>query len=106
VIPSLRKALLVLLAAVLAAAPLAASFSALANADCVVQQVDLPGEDCCGDTSSGPVCALSAPASMASAPCGALPDQHRFVSPSAPLSAFLPSQARAPDTAPPKPASA
>jgi hypothetical protein len=106
VIPSLRKALLVLLAAVLSAAPLAASFRALANADCVVQQADLPGEGCCGDTSPGPVCALSAPASMTPAPCGALADHHRFVSPSAPLSASLPSQARAPDTAPPKPASA
>lgn len=94
-----------LVAVVLAAAPLARSLGAPVGVDCLVQQADLPDEGCCGDPSSSPLCseacATGGSACMAPAIRGAGPQIH-FDAPAAMALSPSATQVRAPDTAPPK----
>jgi hypothetical protein len=103
--PPLRNAVLMLVAMVLAAAPLAGGYGAAAGADCLVQQVDLPDGSCCGDSAPGPACAVPCATGCGPVVSAAEPsasDKSRIVASAArPLQSST-SHTRAPDTAPPK----
>jgi len=99
----LRNALVLLLAVMLGGAPLAQSLGAPGNAECAVQQADLPGEGCCGSTAPVPGCAACSTGCGLSMPAAArFSVGVRFVSPSVPQLSPSASLSIAPDTAPPK----
>jgi len=102
---TIRNWLILLLAAALAAAPLAQAVAAQTSTDCSVLHADLTAEGCCGDVAAGPECAMGGSACMAPASLGAEP---RFRLDAVLRAQLAPStsQARAPDTAPPKSSSA
>ena len=102
--PLLRNALMLLVAAVLAAAPLAGSLGAPMGADCLSVQTDSPG-GCCGDVSrdaaAGTGCAMGGSALISSA-WGAVVPRVAFAAPTAALLSPPASLACAPEIAPPK----
>lgn len=102
--PLLRNALMLLVAAVLAAAPLAGSVRASTNTDCLSVQADSPS-GCCGDVSPnpacGPGCAMGGAAVISSA-TGAVGPRFDFAAPAVALLSPPASLARAPEIAPPK----